>query len=411
MRKTQIIFIIGLIGLSACSLKKNKTQTEAISFEKGTFGYDLQFLKSKDSIIVLSNGDAKVIVSPKYQGKVFTSTANGLSGNSFGWINYAALNSDIVAQHINAYGGEDRMWLGPEGGQYSIFFKPNAKMTFENWQTPAGLDTESWNLISSDSTSVSMNKVLRLGNYSGRQFNTLISRKVRLLSVKDLNDKLGIDVNLEIKWVGFESENRLTNSSSEKWTKEKGTLCIWVLGMLKPSESGTVVIPYVQGDEKKLGKIATTNFFGEIPSNRIKFEDGLLYFKIDGKHRSKLGLSAQRATSLAGSYDALTQVLTIVKFDKPTAPADYINQLWEIQKEPFKGDVINSYNDGPLDNGTQMGPFYELETSSPAAFLAPGESITHTQQIYHFSGSEKELNLISKVVLGVSIEKIKSALK
>ena len=24
---------------------------------------------------------------------------------------------------MNAYGGENRLWLGPEGGKYSLFFK------------------------------------------------------------------------------------------------------------------------------------------------------------------------------------------------------------------------------------------------------------------------------------------------
>ena len=39
---------------------------------------------------------------------------------------------DIIASgktqpHINVYGGEDRFWLGPEGGQFSIFFAKDAK--------------------------------------------------------------------------------------------------------------------------------------------------------------------------------------------------------------------------------------------------------------------------------------------
>ena len=102
-------------------------------------------------------------------------------------------------------------------------------------------------------------------------------------------------------------------------------------------------------------------------------------------------------------------MLTILQFNKPAAGAEYINQLWEIQKEPFKGDVINSYNDGPLADGSQMGPFYEIESSSPAAFLAPGESLTHIQRIFHFVGEEAKLTLISTKVMGISIEQIKSA--
>src|SRR5258708_23031181 len=57
-------------------------------FNKGSFGYDLQFLQKQDSgLVILKSGDAQVIVSPKYQAKVFTSTAMGETGFSFGWIN------------------------------------------------------------------------------------------------------------------------------------------------------------------------------------------------------------------------------------------------------------------------------------------------------------------------------------
>jgi len=409
MNLKSIIYGLTIIGLLASCSVNTKREQKIAQFEKGSFGYDLQFLKSKDNVIVLQNGDAQVIVSPKYQGKVFTSTATGLSGNSSGWINYKALSSDTIARHINAYGGEDRMWLGPEGGQFSIFFKPGVKMVFDNWQTPAGLDSEPWKLLGHDSITVLMKKQMQLQNYSGTKFSVSLSRQVKLLKGADLSGNLGISPDSTVKWVGFETVNTLINAGTEKWTREKGTINIWMLAMLTPSESGVVVIPYLQGDEKDLGKVATTNYFGEIPADRIKIGEGILYFKVDGKHRSKLGLSDKRAKTLAGSYDASRKMLTILQFTKPQTSTGYINQLWEIQKEPFKGDVINSYNDGPLADGSQMGPFYEIESSSPAAFLAPGESLTHTQRIFHFVGDEAKLNVISTKVLGVSIEQIRSA--
>lgn len=380
-------------------------------FEKGTFGYDLEFLKAKDSIIVLAKGDAQIIVSPKYQGKVFTSTAEGLSGNSFGWINYKALGSDSIAPHINAYGGEDRMWLGPEGGQYSIFFKPGSKMIFDDWQTPAGLDTESWEKISASTDKVSMQKSMQLQNYSGTEFDVLLKRDVKLLASEDLLTNLGIKPDSSVKWVGFETSNTLTNAGKKPWTKESGTLSIWILSMLNPIDNGAVVIPYREGDIKTVGPVATTNYFGEIPADRIQMKEGILYFKVDGKHRSKLGLTYNRATSFAGSYDIDNKTLTILQLTLPEKEKEYINQLWEVQKEPFKGDAINSYNDGPLDGGGQIGPFYELESSSPAAFLAPGESIYHIQRMYHFVGTEEQLNVFSNKILGVSIEQVKSAFK
>jgi len=83
---------------------------------------------------------------------------------------------------------------------------------------------------------------------------------------------------------------------------------------------------------------------------------------------------------------------------------DYVNSLWEMQDDPYAGDVVNSYNDGPLDGGRQaLGSFYELETSSPAAALAPGESIAHAHATLHVSGHAEVLDAIAQAALGVSL--------
>ena len=74
--------------------------------------------------------------------------------------------------------------------------------------------------------------------------------------------------------------------------------------------------------------------------------------------------------------------------------------------------MINCYNDGPPEPGTDpLGPFYELESSSPALALIPNGSYTHVQTTMHFRGSPEELNVIAKKTLGVEIEAIQNAFK
>jgi hypothetical protein len=139
--------------------------------------------------------------------------------------------------------------------------------------------------------------------------------------------------------------------------------------------------------------------------------DGFLFFSGDGRYRSKIGLSPRRARPVLGSYDALLRVLTIVSFDKPEAATDYVNSMWEIQKEPFAGDVVNSYNDGPPAPGAKpLGPFYELETSSPAAALSPGEGLTHVHRTFHFQGEERDLDALARRLLGTGLERVMTAL-
>ncbi|MBE9510578.1 MAG: hypothetical protein IMY71_06860 [Bacteroidetes bacterium] len=414
MKIIDIFYVFGLLiilaAFTSCAPGNGQKKNNLV-MEKGTFGYDMNFLEKKGGMIVLSGNEdkAQVIVSPEYQGKVFTSTAEGLKGKSFGWINYNLLESDTILDHMNAYGGEDRLWIGPEGGQFSIFFKPGGGMNIDNWFTPAPIDTEPWELISKSQNKVEMEKMMTLMNYSGTEFNLHINRSITLFNTKRATDLLGIEIPGNVNWVGYGSENKLTNTGDHAWTKKTGTLSIWMLSMFSPGDHITVVVPFHKGDEKELGPVATTDYFGEITSERIKYSDNVIFFRVDGNKRRKLGLTPLRAKPVAGSYDAENNVLTIVKYSIPDGEKEYINQLWKWQENPFSGDVINAYNDGPLENGSQMGPFYEIESSSPAAFLEKGESIIHHHMVFHFTGPEDLLNGLSSNILGVTLDEIKHA--
>ena len=126
--------------------------------------------------------------------------------------------------------------------------------------------------------------------------------------------------------------------------------------------------------------------------------------------RSKIGLGAKRTKDVLGSYDAVRGVLTVVQFDLPEGKTDYVNSMWEKQARPYGGDVVNSYNDGPNDKGESLGPFYELETSSPAAALGPGDAMTHRHRTAHFVGTEDSLEAVALKTLGVGLAAIRSAL-
>src|SRR3569833_990617 len=178
--------LMAALCLSACQRKKapqDQSATAESPYAKGTFGYDLDFLKKKDSVIVLNSKDGKgeIIISPKYQAKVFTSTADGASGKSFGWINYKTFDQEKLDEHMNAYGGEDRLWLGPEGGKFSHFFKPGTNMDLANWHTPAAVDNEAWKLVSNTDKKASLSKTATLLNYAGTTLNLQIFRVFVLL--------------------------------------------------------------------------------------------------------------------------------------------------------------------------------------------------------------------------------------
>jgi len=420
--KFQNIALLLLLIVTSCNNKKKVVQDtpessihlpESQAIKGNTYGDDVRFMKNYVDLIELTDASnqSKVALSAALQGRVMTSSAFGDKGRSYGWINKELFKSQDTLDHINVFGGEERFWLGPEGGQYSIFFEKGTEFTLEDWYTPRLIDLEHFEVKAVSSNKVVFFKKASLKNYSGFQFHLGIEREVAILSEEDIQNKLGLqELPKGLKTVAYKTTNTLSNLGEIPWKKETGLLSIWLLGMFNHSPNTTIMIPFVEGDDSVLGKVVNDTYFGKVPADRLVVKDNVIYFKGDGAYRSKIGLSPMRAKDIAGSYDSKNGVLTIVKYNKPKNQTDYVNSMWEIQEEPFSGDVINAYNDGEPEPGKKpLGPFYELETSSPALDLKSGESETHIQTTFHIEGTASKLEPIIKKIFGVSVENIKGA--
>lgn len=394
--------ILLLTALLLAGCRANNGKEKSVTFEN-----DLEFLKKFKPVIVLKDetGRAQVALVAAWQGRVVTSTADGPSGLSFGWINRDLISSGRHEEHINVFGGEDRFWLGPEGGQFSIFFAAGDPFDLEHWYVPSAIDWDPFDLVSADDRQAVFGREMVLRNYAGTEFRLAARREVRLLNTGAVSKITGIDFGPELGSVGFESVNTITNTGAAEWKKETGLLSVWILGMFNPSPSTTIIVPFKAGPEPELGPAVNDAYFGKVPADRLTVGEGVAYFKGDGMRRSKIGISPQRAKPVLGSYDAQNKVLTLVTFTLPEGVSDYVNSMWELQDKPYGGDVVNSYNDGPAEPGAKpLGPFYELETSSPAAVLKPGESLTHVHRTIHLQGPEAALDRVARAVLGVGLD-------
>lgn len=404
--KYSLLVLLLIVALVTGCGKAAKEEPKGIMFKD-----DVAFLKQHTQVVVLSDGSgqAQIAVNPDLQGRVMTSTAGGPEGLSFGWINreFIAFKQNNV--HMNAFGGEDRFWLGPEGGQFSIFFKKGAAFNLDNWFTPPPINEGTYDIVSQAADLIHFKKTIHLINYSETEFDLELNRLVGLLDAKDV-EALGIALPNGVKMVAYQSDNKIANTGAKEWTKDTGLLSIWILGMFNPSPSTTIIIPFKPGPEAEFGPVVNDAYFGKVPADRLVIKDGLLFFSGDGKYRSKIGISPRRVKPFLGSYDAANKVLTIVHLTIPDNAMDYVNSMWQIQNKPFGGDVVNSYNDGPSAPGAKpLGPFYELESSSPASALKPGETLGHVHTTIHFQGEEKALDQIARQALGVGLAEIKSA--
>lgn len=391
-------------GLAACNSGTKNTAQQAAT--PGNFNEDVAFLQQHlQNVVVLKHaGDSgRVVVTGDYQARVMTSTTGSNSGKSFGWINYNLVASGKYAPHINAFGGEERFWLGPEGGQYALFFPPGKPFDFANWQTPGLIDTAHYAVTAQSDTAITYQQEGALQNYSGTHFSLHISRTIRLLNNQDINATLGFALPAGMHSVAYETTNILTNKGDSAWQEQNGLLSIWLLGMFKPSDQTAVVAPFRRIPDAQ--KHITDDYFGKISSTNLQVKDSLLLLRADGKSRGKLGLSPLVAKKGAGSIDLANNTLTVL-FYEVVPQGRYVNAKWELQQEPFKGDAVNCYNDGPLADGTQMGPFYEVESSSDARALKPGEAMTYKQVTMHFEGSREALQAMAQQLWQLPLEEV-----
>ncbi|SDJ84751.1 hypothetical protein SAMN05421823_101247 [Catalinimonas alkaloidigena] len=381
------------------------TQDTTATPTRGTYAYDVDFLKQHThQVLELIRGDARVLLSADYQGRVMTSTATGTNGTSYGWLNYDLMASGARSAQFNPVGGEERFWLGPEGGQYSVYFAEGAPYDMAHWQVPGLIETVAYEVVEADDRHAVFTKTAQLTNHSGTRFDLAIRRAVTLLSRQELGQRLGVALPDGVATVGYETDNRLTNAGPTAWTEEEGLLSIWLLGMLTPSPQTKVIVPFRPRPDAAAH--ITDTYFGTIPDDRLQRLDSVLVLTCDGRFRSKIGMTPVLSKGVAGSYDFARNLLTCIFFPVEENGL-YVKSTWEHHDHPYRGDVVNAYNDGPLADGSQLGPFYELESSSAVRPLLPGETQTYRQVTCHFQGEYAALRQLAQQLLGVDLEQVK----
>ncbi len=396
----------------------------------GNYASDLEFLKShiksmdksrqNTALIELFDSSAadgpRVAVSPAWQGRVMTSTARGPSGTSFGWLNRPLIETGKPDLVFNNYGGEDRFWIAPEAGQFALFFAPGAEQKLPQWITPPGLNEGEFETSgpSDDNRAVRMRRQLQLVNASSTRFHLEVDRQVRLLDRGAVASLLGESTaraigDAGLAWVGFSSESTITNRGPA-WNQDTGLLALWMLGQFKPGPRTVIVLPYQGGPAGQGQSVVNTAYFQALPDDRLKVTDQAVLFLGDGNYRSKIGLAPARARPVIGAIDLAGGILTLVHYSLPAdaASQSYVDNLWNLpQANPYSGDAVNSYNDGPAEPGADsLGGFFELETLSPTRELASGASLSHTHTTIHVEGDLAQLKAVARAALGIDLDEV-----
>lgn len=342
--------------------------------------------------LTTANGSARILISPELQGKVITTTASGINGESIGWVNLGAIGNSGI--EMTALGGEERLWFGPLGSQHSFYYQQVVPLDEENWQVPKNISSSSYTLELLTNKQIVLSNSVQLKNFIGTEFTFDVLRKINILDKKDIAAHLNFTVDDTVSYVAYETINAITNRDNRIWSKETGLVSIWSANMFSGTDTTVVAIPL----ESEASLKDIHKYFNSLDSTRLKISNKTLLFKADANYRSKIGVPFLHAKEIFGSYSKTHNRLTIVQYNKGKTD-QYSNSHVSYQEDPYNhGEVI------PIYNNAQN--FYELESVSASIALAPQENFTHQHRVYHFSGDKATLNKISKEVLDIDLNDI-----
>jgi uncharacterized protein DUF6786 len=354
-----------------------------------------------DPILLKGHQTGKeVLCAPSLVGRVLSSTFEAASGESLGWIGVEAIQSGPADPVFNNFGGEDRLWFGPEGSQFGLHFS-SQEQTFSNYRVQYGMSSQPYNipLISPENDFVVMKASIHLQNLAGTPFDIDVERTVRIVDSCPYTAALSGHV----EFVGFQTENLVTNRSRLPINSETGLLCCWTPGQHPSKPHSIVVIPFRSGPSSELGEPIREDYFrdlcpgGKFPSDRWWIGNDHALMKADNQCRVKVGVGPKRAENRLGSIDLETFDLTIHDFDLyPEIP--YVAPYWRelSPAELREGEAASVYIDGPAEEGDEARSFYELETLSPAMPLKPGESFVHRNRVFHIRGDQSSIDTITR---------------
>lgn len=306
--------------------------------------------------VLLEKGDLRVLVSPRNQGRVLVAEKEG---ECFGWVNLEALKNG------RGGGGLDRFWFGPDGSQFTVFFRPGAPLEEGNWRVPDEVAGGEMTVTKRGEEFLEMERDIEVKNHLGTEF------RVRLLRTVSLSNR------------GLKVTNVVTNLG-EDWSEERGLLAIWNLASLQGRETTRVIFP-VQEVEK------VQRYFEPFREGQLHLKNGRASFRCSGNWRSKIGLKREDCAgflSVREERDSSDLVILTMRYAVGTGQR-YPHAERGPQKRPYAGDLMNVYNHGTLDRSPLAeAAFYELESASAMPELRQGESFSHWQELDFLPGEE-----------------------
>ena len=323
----------------------------------------LNYLAQKTSVIELYNQwGGRAVVCPEWNGRILTSTCDGLDGNSFGFVNVQAIDTE----QFENLGGEDQWTVSPLLHSFTVeSVKENKAVLFRS---------------------------LSMTDANGVPVDIHLSRSIFLLSRQKIGIWFGNAVAdaLEQEYVsavGFRAENTVR-------VQQKAHIASRQRGMFNASPHTTVLVSMVPEGFTPEPIPVEIDYLGRSPHGRIRHLPQTLLIRGDGQGRCQVTMPFSFTPPIFGAVELRGGVLTLWTFDMPNG---------------HKEDIVRIYNSGRVHGGeSDWATYYEMNSFSSARELLPEHSLTYCQCTLHISADNGVLDDIIRQIFNVSLEAIKS---
>lgn len=397
----------------------------------------IEFLESKTKVLELCNNlGARVAVCPEWNGRVMTSSADGLDGDSFGLIHVAGIEKGHQESGYDFFGGEDQFSLAPEGGPFSLFYEVPPEIpliqtqplhrTFGFHEGPFEIDQ------APPDPQIRLRRNMKMRNLVGATFDLDIIRTARLTNREDLEDLFGETLantldQRDLSYVSYQTTTSLINRNGP-FSKNTGLVSIRIRGMFNSTSNHVVLLPFKSGDEANAEPTVDIDYFGMAPHGHLRLLSRMLLLRADGKYRCRIGVSRKRVMACFGAVDFRSGVLTLIHFSLPPNPIEYYYNNNDLRlpsdldsrdfakvreyfltetlrpkenrndhpqpdflESAYNGNVLRVFTNGPSDGF--FCPYYKFDVFSPASELQKNEHLTHTQHTLHINADRATLEL------------------
>lgn len=382
------------------------------------------FLESKTVVHELINElGGRIAVCPEWNGRVMTSTWDGLDGDSAGLIRVREIERGPLRDACLAIGGEDQFGLSPTYGSFGV-------RVFPEDDFPEGLYGYREGPFEVDSIPTDpilrMRRSIQFVNRQRHQFELNILRSVRLLSLQDIQHSWGgplydvLDQN-DVSYVGFETSNTVINLGLPLHPKT-GLFSIQTRSMFNASSHVVVFVPFrvLTTQETNVPELELEFYYGKAAPHGVFRRDARnILLRADGKRRCAVSVPKKQVCPYLGAVDYHNGTLLLVRFSVAELPenhdylSDFPSRTTVRDGVLLPGGVLQVYNGDTEEMATgreEELPCFTADTFSPAVGLSHSEAMIHRQSILHISADKRTLAYLIHRLFGVKYDQVYDAM-